>query len=128
MGRKGQFFRRLNLNVPADTAKADAVEDSVELRSPHIVTGLLMHIPVGHEFETAFWFEKNGGRWLPDNSDGEIRGDGNRQFPVITPNSPGDRRVARKSATYELLGYNEDSQNPHEVQAYLIGNWGVPDG
>lgn len=117
------LFHRLSITVPANTAEEDAIRDTLVLKRPHTITGMLLHVPAGHQAQVPVWFERNEGRWLP--SDGEeIRLDDTPEFPVINPEAPEDKVSRRERTEYALVGYNEDADQ-HQTQAYLFGRWGV---
>jgi hypothetical protein len=127
MGQR-KFFRRLTLDLSAGEGSSDnPTVDSVEFKRPHTITGLVLHIPAGHEAEVPIWFRQDRGTWLPDDG-GEIRLDDTSDFGVIEPDDPADFETVGTRAMYEVAGYNEDSQNSHELQVYLHGYWGEPDG
>lgn len=121
------FFEVLSIDVLANTAKEDAIEDKLELRGGSVITRAILHVPDGVDGLAPVWVERNESQILPTNPGDEIAlGDtpdleivGRAEFlPVDT------------TSTIAFKGYNNDSEFNHEQKLLLRGlhPTEVPDG
>lgn len=115
------FTIPLSVTIPAATLEKDAVRSAVvKLPGPCVLDRYVAHVPSGHFALVPWWLEMDRAQVLPDaqTGDGEIRLDNVSALdlmaaPIFVP----------RTTELQLVGYNEDADDPHTVRGLAIGRY-----
>jgi hypothetical protein len=102
----------LDIQMPANTPSSDPIRSGIVLEAGTVIEQVILHVPSGHAGLAPVRVEMDGMRIVPVVGDFRLDNVPSLAIPV-------GRTMLRRSAI-ELVGYNEDTVNPHATRLLVI--------